>query len=165
MGALTFFWYFLNYKCILRFISMSQNSKSLFDKFAIWLSAVCIVHCLTIPLLIAFLPIATLGFSSDQHFHEVIFWFVFPISSVGLVAGVREHQEFKPVFLGLLALAMLSYLIYLHQILSLEIEFIFSIIACLLLAYAHWLNLKLVKKFHVHKRPSHTHSCDHDHHH
>ena len=144
---------------------MATKPKSLFDKFAISISAICIVHCLTVPLLVAFLPIATFGLSSDQHFHEIIFWLVFPVSSAGLIAGVREHKAFMPVIMGSLGLGIFTYSIYLHGILSLSLEFILSIGASLLLAYAHWVNLKLVRKFHIHGKPMDLTRCDHDHHH
>lgn len=143
---------------------MAKKPKSLFDKFAISISAICIVHCLTVPLLVAFLPIAALGLSFDQHFHEIIFWLVFPVSSVGLIAGAREHKTFMPVIMGILGLGVFTYSIYLHGILSLSLEFILSISASLLLAYAHWMNLKLVRKYHIHGKSFDQARCDHDHH-
>jgi hypothetical protein len=40
-----------------------------FDRIAITLSTICIVHCLATPLLIALLPIAAVTIGSDVHFH------------------------------------------------------------------------------------------------
>jgi hypothetical protein len=57
------------------------------DRIAISLSAICIVHCLAVPLVVAILPIAVLGFGGESHFHAVMLWLVVPASSPSAWSG------------------------------------------------------------------------------
>ncbi len=150
-------------KVCFRINSMTKKDKSIFDRLAIWISAICIVHCLTVPIIIAFLPIASFGLGSEEHFHEIIFWLVFPITTIGLVLGIREHSRFYPMCLGIVGLAILSYIYYQHGDIAFAIDFFGSVIASLLLAYAHWTNLQLVSKYHVHGEIESHVCCDHKH--
>src|SRR5690606_41884092 len=67
-----------------------------FDRIAIALSAICIVHCLAIPLLVALVPIAAIGFGG-AHFHALMLWLVVPVRSeerrVGKEWGGRESAD------------------------------------------------------------------------
>ncbi|HUQ50979.1 MAG TPA: MerC domain-containing protein, partial [Gammaproteobacteria bacterium] len=43
-----------------------------FDRVAIVLSTICIVHCLAMPFVIAVLPVAAFAVGGDGHFHSLM---------------------------------------------------------------------------------------------
>jgi len=126
------------------------------DRIAISLSAICIVHCLAVPLVIAVLPLAVLGLGGDSHFHAVMLWLVVPISTAGLLMGYREHRRYGIVVAGLIGMAVVSAAAILgHVQWPLSVEVIVSLVGSALLAWAHWTNFATVRKVHVH----HHHHC------
>ena len=138
--------------------AFSMSASRLLDRIAISLSAICIVHCLAVPLVIAVLPIAVLGFGGDSHFHEAILWLVVPVSVVGLIMGFREHHRAQIAVTGILGMAVIAYAsIYGHGQWALSIEILVSLLGSSLLAGAHWANFVVVRKVHVHHH--HHHHC------
>ena len=59
-----------------------------FDRVAIALSTICIVHCLAMPFVIALLPVTAFALGGDGHFHSLMLWFVVPTSVLGFGARV-----------------------------------------------------------------------------
>jgi len=122
-----------------------------FDQIAIALSAICIVHCLAVPLLIAGLPIVALTFGNSEHFHGVMLWLVVPTSVLGFVLGYRIHQRSGLVALGAIGVAVLaSVAIWGHDVWTGGVEVMVSVAGSLLLGSAHWLNFRAVRRCHVH---------------
>ena len=122
-----------------------------FDRIAISLSAICIVHCLAVPLVVAVLPLAALGLGDESHFHAVMLWLVVPISVIGLVMGYREHNRAAIVVAGIVGMAVVSVAAILgHGQWPISIEVLVSLVGSVLLAGAHWANFVVVRKVHVH---------------
>lgn len=123
------------------------------DRIAISLSAICIVHCLAVPLLIAVLPVAALGFGDETHFHAVMLWLVVPVSVIGLVMGYRVHGRAAIVLVGTIGVAVVAAAAtFGHSQWSVTAEILVSIVGSLLLAGAHWTNFAVVRELHVHHR-------------
>ena len=121
------------------------------DRIAISLSAVCIVHCLAVPLVVVLLPVAALSFGGDTHFHAVMLWLVVPVSVAGLVMGYRVHYRAGIVALGVLGIAIVSIAAIVgHAQWSVSTEIMVSVAGSVLLASAHWRNFAIVRKVHVH---------------
>lgn len=122
-----------------------------FDRIAISLSAICIVHCLAVPLVVAVLPLAAIGLGDESHFHAVMLWLVVPISVIGLVMGYREHNRAAIVVAGIVGMAIVSVAAILgHGQWPISIEVLVSLVGSVLLAGAHWANFVVVRKVHVH---------------
>ena len=133
-----------------------MSASRLLDRIAISLSAICIVHCLAVPLVVVVLPIAVLGFGGESHFHAAMLWLVVPVSIVGLIMGFREHHRSGIAGAGILGLAVIAYAsIYGHGQWPFSIEILVSLFGSISLAGAHWANFVVVRKVHVHH--SHTH--------
>lgn len=121
-----------------------------FDRIAIALSAICIVHCLAIPLVVAVLPLAALGLGGG-HFHGLMLWLVVPVSVLGFALGYRVHRRPDIVAIGVGAVALLGVAgIYGHDQWSVAIEAGVSVVASLILAGTHWVNFREVRRLHRH---------------
>jgi hypothetical protein len=122
-----------------------------FDRIAITLSTICIVHCLAMPFVIALLPVAALAFGSDGHFHALMLWFVVPTSVLGFGLGVRVHGRWDGVVLGAVAIAGLAAAaLWGHGAWDPSIEVFVNVSASVLLAVAHWRNFREVRSSHHH---------------
>ncbi len=77
------------------------------DGFALSASALCMVHCLALPLLLAVLPALTSRFSGPW-FHIVMLMVAIPTSVIALVGGFRRHHLLWPLFLGATGLTLMA---------------------------------------------------------
>lgn len=122
-----------------------------FDRIAIGLSAVCLVHCLAVPVIVAVLPIAAVTFGNDQHFHGLMLWLVVPTSTVAFGLGYRLHRRAGLVAAGAAGVAILAAAaIYGHTAWREAVEVGVSVAGSLLLGTAHWLNFRAVRRCHRH---------------
>ncbi len=127
-----------------------MSLSRLFDRIAIALSAICIVHCLAIPLIVAVLPLAALGLGGG-HFHGLMLWLVVPVSVLGFALGYRVHRRIDIVGVGVAAVALLAVAgIYGHDHWSAAVEAGVSVVASLILAGSHWVNFREVRRLHRH---------------
>ncbi len=124
-----------------------------FDQIAIALSAICIVHCLAVPVLVAVLPIAAVSFGEGQHFHGLMLGLVVPTSFFGFLLGFRLHRRSGLVVLGAVGVAVLiAAAFWGHSTWVEAVEVSVSVGGSLLLATAHWLNFREVRRCHRHGR-------------
>lgn len=122
-----------------------------FDQIAITLSAVCIVHCIAVPVVVAVLPIAAVSFGADAHFHALMLWLVVPTSVVGFTLGYRVHRRTGLVALGLGGVVVLATAaVWGHAAWPIVLEVAVSIAGSLILGSAHWLNFREVRRIHRH---------------
>lgn len=126
-------------------------SRQFFDQVAIALSAICIVHCLAVPVIVAVLPIAAVSLGDGGHFHALMLWLVVPTSIAGFGLGVRVHRRFGIVLLGAAGVAALAAAaLWGHNLWNEAVEIGVSVIGSLMLAAAHWLNFREVRRVHQH---------------
>jgi hypothetical protein len=122
-----------------------------FDQIAIALSALCIVHCLAVPVLVAVLPILAISVGSGSHFHELMLWLVVPTSILGFTLGYRVHGRAWIVALGVTGmLGLAAAALWGHSAWNEILETAVSVAASVLLGVAHWLNFRDVRRFHHH---------------
>lgn len=123
-----------------------------FDQIAIALSAVCIVHCLAVPIAIAVLPIAALTAGGEEHFHELMLWLVVPTTFAGFGLGFRVHRSVRLVVFGAASLAIVvTASIWGHSHWPESIEIIVSVLGSLALGVAHWKNFRETRRLHRHR--------------
>lgn len=121
---------------------MDQNvpkSTRWLDGAAVGLSALCLVHCLALPLLVAGLPF--LAQFAEGHLHSQMLVIVLPLSVVALGLGFRHHRSIPIVSAG--AVGMLTLVIgatVAHSQLGLAADRGFTIVGALILAAAHFYN-------------------------
>lgn len=122
-----------------------------FDNIAIALSAVCILHCLALPFMIAGLPLAAIVFGEDAHFHGFMLWLVVPTSVAGFTLGYRLHTQLPVVILGVFGMLVLVVAgLWGHDRWAVSAEVTVTVIGSVVLASAHWLNFRGVRAVHRH---------------
>jgi len=117
---------------------MSKSSNWL-DGAAVALSALCLIHCLALPLIVAGLPF--LAQFSEGHLHAQMLFVVLPLSTVALGLGFRRHRNLGIVSAG--TVGMLTLIIgatVAHTYLGLMADRAFTVVGALVLATAHFYN-------------------------
>jgi hypothetical protein len=111
------------------------------DKVSIGLSLLCSLQCLAIPLLVVFLP--TVSFLSGEGLHNILLVLVLPISGYALTLGYKQHQNVTVLLIGITGLIMLCMAFLLgHVVFGESVEKTLTVLASMLVAYAHYLNFK-----------------------
>ncbi|MES1929049.1 hypothetical protein SADO_07332 [Salinisphaera dokdonensis CL-ES53] len=134
----------------------SHNVTGKLDKAAVALSALCLVHCLALPLVLALFPV--FGFAVVEHgtFHQLILIVIIPTTVVALGAGYRRHRRnVVPLFgtLGVIALILAAF--GAHALGADIVERSVTVVGGLLIAVAHIQNFRYTRSGHC---PRHGHS-------
>nr|WP_321358897.1 MerC domain-containing protein [uncultured Hyphomonas sp.] len=111
-----------------------SSRASAIDVSAITLSGLCVVHCLALPLLAAFLPLAG-AWSEAEWVHKVFVVFALPLSGFAIVRGLSspDWKVFAALALvGLILLIAAAFVEALH-----EYEAPITVTGALMLASAH----------------------------
>jgi len=115
------------------------KSSNWLDGAAVGLSALCLIHCLALPLLVAGLPF--LAQFSEGHLHVQMLFLVLPLSIVALGLGFRHHRSTWIVLTGVLGMLILVVgATVAHSQLGLSADRAFTIVGALVLATAHFYN-------------------------
>ena len=116
------------------------------DKAAISLSGLCLVHCLALPLLVAFYPVAFVLALSEEFFHWAMVMMAIPISTTSLFVGCQKHEKRQVLLVGGVGLALLlAPFAVPHEVISEQIEVVITVLGSLLLATAHIMNFRLCR--------------------
>lgn len=116
-----------------------SKSTSWLDGAAVGLSALCLVHCLALPLLVAGLPF--LAQFAEGHLHAQMLVIVVPLSIVALGLGFRHHRNLRIVTAGLVGMALLTIgATVAHDNWGITADRFFTITGSLVLAAAHFFN-------------------------
>ena len=112
------------------------------DRVGATASFLCAIHCALLPFVLALLPFFGLEFLADHRFERGFVLFACALALVALIRGFRRHQRPLPLMLAIPGLSLLivgvtfaeNYSIVLHSVL----------VTCggLLLASAHFVNLR-----------------------
>ncbi|MDR6850676.1 hypothetical protein J2Y54_000169 [Sphingomonas sp. BE123] len=87
---------------------MRARVLSWFDGLAVGASALCLIHCLALPIVIAALPALAARLDLGEGFHLAVLAFALPVSAVALGEGWRRHRGLTPLFVGAFGLMLLA---------------------------------------------------------
>ncbi len=117
------------------------------DKYAITLSALCIVHCLALPVLMVLLPSLAVLPLQQEAFHIAMVVCVIPTSIYALTMGCRKHKSTSIVYIGAVGLSVLVAAVILGESNLSEVgEKLLTTVGALIIAFAHVRNYKLCQK-------------------
>lgn len=122
------------------------NAAVVMDNLGIIASAVCLVHCLAMPFVIALLPVLGLQFLETHESHMFLGAFIWAFALFAIVPGYLKHRK-TPILLGTaLGLALVTFgVIFGHQLFGENGELICLSIGNLTLVAVHWKNRGLCK--------------------
>lgn len=87
----------------------SRGTQRIWDGAAIGASALCLIHCLALPVLIALLPALADLLAVPESFHLAALAFAVPASAVALGTGYRRHGMLLPAAIGVMGLGLLGW--------------------------------------------------------
>ncbi len=118
-----------------------RDLTSKLDKFAISFSALCVVHCLLLPLITALLPAVGAMFFSDESFHRWLLLGVLLTSLGGLTLGCKKHKQWQLFGYGSFGIAVLLFAAFFaHDLMPAEGEKLLTIFGSLIVAFSHYKN-------------------------
>ncbi len=123
----------------------SSRQRALFDKIAVGLSGLCLLHCLLLPFVVAILPF--LGQFDDDHLHAEMLIFVIPVSVIALFVGYRRHGQIRIIVsgaAGLMILVLGAWVV--HDLYGPIADRMTTVTGSLVLAFTHYQNFGLAKK-------------------
>ena len=106
------------------------------------LSVACAVHCLSMPLLIAVLPLIGLGFLANERAELFLILGAIGLAVGSLAWGVRLHRRWRALLILIVALAFIATS---RTAVEGAFEVVFYSIGGVLLASAHLVNRHLCK--------------------
>lgn len=118
------------------------------ERAAVGASALCLIHCAGLPLLLAALPALSSLIPIPESFHVWILAFAVPTSALALVTGRRHHRRAYPLMIGAAGLVLLATGALL--LLGGRWETPVTITGSLCLAVAHIANWRLRHSSHQH---------------
>ncbi len=126
----------------------SDNNRTRnLDGISIWLSSICLIHCLTLPLITISIPL--FGKYMEGHFHSLMLFIVIPVSIVALTKGYQNHKNIIIVIFGLFGgIGVILGATYIHYMSNYSSDTLITISGSMVLALAHFFN----------NRSSHYHS-------
>lgn len=119
------------------------------DKAAIWLSALCLIHCLSVPLAFLLAPsISGWLDATETQTHWLLFGLAVPISGIALYRGYKRQPNTLTVSTGVIGLALM--LLAVLHLLGEAFEITLTTLGVVLVMVAHIRNL--------HAGHDHTHA-------
>ena len=118
----------------------SSTDQTRLDKAAIWLSSLCPIHCLSVPLAFLLAPYVSSWLdATETQTHWLLFGLAVPISSVALYRGYQRQPNLLTVSTGVLGLVLM--LLAVLHLLGEELEIVFTTLGVVLVMVAHIRNL------------------------
>lgn len=124
--------------------------RKLFDFVGALTSFLCIIHCVSLPLLIVFVPSMASYFSDEGVAHYMLYSVAIVAALLSIAPGYRMHLKKAPlIWLGA-GLASLGLATFAHDYLGHDYEPFIAVFGSLLIIRAHYLNHKLCHHCHEH---------------
>jgi len=128
-------------------MNLITKISPIFDRFAISASAICAIHCLTLPLLLAVFPALGASIFGQEAFHQLLLWLIIPLSLFSLTLGCKRHKDLYVALLGVIGITILILTATLgHDVLGEFYERVATLIGAAAIATAHIRNFSLCRR-------------------
>lgn len=118
------------------------------DRVGIWLSSLCLIHCMLTPLILLGLPALSL-FKFSESLHQALAVVLPVIALVAFIPGYRHHRRTNILWLAASGLMLIVGAALGAAALSPILEALITITGSLALVRAHWLNERLHRASHA----------------
>lgn len=119
---------------------MFKKSET-FDIVGIICSGACALHCLMVPILVAFAPSFTV-FLENEWIHKGLVISLIPVALIAFVRGHKKHGKLYPLILGGVGMLVLVSAILLEDLGIEGFEKSLTLMGSAMLVTAHYFNLK-----------------------
>lgn len=127
----------------------STSVQTLFDKLAISVSLLCVLHCLLTPILLIAVPVFSSTLLAGEAFHQFLVFLVLPLSAAAILLGCRHHKDFWVLGISVLGLSLLTFTAFFgHDTFGEAGEKWMTVLSGLVLSTAHLRNFKLCRREH-----------------
>lgn len=140
---------------------MTHNSETIFSRASIALSSLCIIHCLSFPILITLLP--ALSHFVSHTMETILILSVLPLSALGFFPTWKKHKNYRYlwIYAGSISTMFFAHFALPHVHITHHAEAAsFDFLAGISLSIAGALGLAWV----IYKNRRHTHVCRNPHH-
>lgn len=131
-----------------------QNERSVWrfaDRLGAMAAFLCAIHCALLPFVLALLPLLGLGFLGTHAFERNFVLFACLLATATLVGGYRRHRRPLPLSLAFPGLLLLLVGVIFAENYSIVLHSVMVTCGGLLLASAHFVNLRMDRQAgHVH---------------
>lgn len=123
-----------------------MTRKKFWDITGMFLSGLCVIHCLALPLIVIFLPAITTAFIPDEGLvHGILFFLIIGVAGLAFIPGYRFHRKFQPLIWLSGGLMLLTFATFFAHDFGHYLEPIFAIPGSICIIMAHYLNHKSCK--------------------
>jgi hypothetical protein len=120
--------------------------KLFWDKLGITMSAVCLVHCLVLPVAIVALPLVAAQWLQASGFHSAMVFALAPVVVLAAVSGLRMHKRMGVAGAMVAGMLLLSTAAFAGENwLTREWEVVLTVAGGAILVVAHAVNLVLCR--------------------
>ncbi len=121
---------------------IAPRSHSRIDIAGMLLSAVCMLHCLLLPVVVVAGVGSGMLWAGDQDWtHQIMLGLVVPVSGIALAGGWVRHRRQRVLALGIVGIIILTYsAVFAHDQLGHTADALLTTLGGGLLALAHWRN-------------------------
>ncbi len=113
------------------------------DRLGIWISSLCALHCLALPLLLPLIPLIGSTFFAQLWFERTILTISMLIGAVALINGaMRYHGQYYPLVL----LFSGGVIYWFKDIFGHDYEPFTIATGALLIVAGHWINMRLCRQ-------------------
>lgn len=128
-----------------------NTDYGVWDRAGVILSALCLLHCLSMPMIVLSLPILARYYLANPIFHLVLALMIVPVGAYSFYKGYKHHHKVRPIMFGLPGMLLVSLTPYLVHVQGLSIpEQVSMIFGSALLITAHLINRRSCHKCHHH---------------
>lgn len=126
----------------------AEENSEVSDRFGIFFSVLCCIHCMAIPLLIILAP--SLGqMFENPYIHLTTMALVIPIGLYAFISKLKVHNNKRPLYIGIAGMFLLIAGHAFHELTHVEVgsyvEVVSSVIGGIALISAHLMNIRLCR--------------------
>ena len=126
---------------------MVTRVQALLDGSAVFISAVCAVHCLALPALLVLFPLLGGTIMADEAFHAVLLWVILPTSILAVGLAMFRHRDWIVLALVGIGLAILvGAALWAHDHAEAWVDVAMSITGGMILAVGHIRNFMICRR-------------------
>lgn len=118
-------------------------TSSTYDLMGMFISFLCLLHCLALPLLAIITPSFAMIFEQEW-IHLLLLAALIPIALFSFIKGKIKHKSNSPLFVGLVGTSLLIAAVFAEQMsfMNIKAEVILTTIGSLILLSGHVINIK-----------------------